>query len=113
MLQDPAATQKAFKEYGASHNGPMASRSPSASFASYASFGGGCRIRCAQEFDHLYVAVAEILADRLADPEDTSFHMVLFPVSMSIERTSDQAGFFATPAEMIGKMGFMIGLSYL
>jgi hypothetical protein len=53
ILQDPAAAQKAFKEYGASRNGPMASSPQSASFASYASFGDGCGIRCAQEFDHL------------------------------------------------------------
>ena len=54
-------------------------------------------------------AVSEILADRLADPEDSSFHMVLFPASMNLERGENRAEFFAPPAEMIGKMGCMVG----
>lgn len=53
------------------------------------------------------VSVARILADRLVDPEDASFHMVLFPTSINIERGENQSEFFSPPAEM---MGCMVGL---
>ena len=56
------------------------------------------------------VALSKIFADRLADPEDAGLHMVLFPASMSLELGEKQSESFAPPAEMIGKMGCIVGL---
>jgi hypothetical protein len=95
----------------------MASSPQSTSFASYASLSTAVELEALTESTISNVqnapqhdaAVSEILADRLADPEDSSFHTVLFPALMNLERGENQAEFFAPPAEMIGKMGCMVG----
>jgi hypothetical protein len=119
MLQDPAAAQKAFEGYGASHNGPMASSPQSASFASYASLATTVKLDAlknsiisnVQARPQHDVAVAEILADRLADPEDTSvFPHGVIPGSYEYRAGLRSSRILCATCEMIGKMGFMIGL---
>jgi hypothetical protein len=93
----------------------MADSPQSTSFASYASLATAAEVNALKNSTTSHVpehnsAVAEIIAERLADPDDASFHMVLFPASMNLERGDRQADFFAPPAEMVGKIGCMIGL---
>ena len=96
----------------------MASSPQSTSFSRYASLATATEIEALKKsiIPHVRttpqhdIAVSKILADRLVDAEDASFHMVLFPASMNLEYGANQSEFLAPSVDMIREMGCMVGL---